>query len=60
MGTWICSLETLDAENLRPAGVMTSARERSMLIASENSRTTTPGADESRWPGRGCEEMRVE
>jgi len=40
--------------------VTTSARESWVLIASEKLSTTTPGAEESRWPGRGCEEMRVE
>src|SRR2546430_15160460 len=60
MGTSIFSLEKLAAEKVRPAAVTTCARESWMLIGSEKLRTTTPGADERRWPGRGCEEMRVE
>src|SRR5713226_3103596 len=60
MGTAISSLETPAAERVRPAGVTTCARESWVLISSEKLRTTTPGADERRWPGRGCEEMRVE
>src|SRR5207302_3750708 len=60
MGISIFSLEKLAAEKVRPAGVTTCARESWMLIGSEKLRTTTPGADERRWPGRGCEEMKVE
>ena len=58
--TSILSLEKLAAEKVRPLGVSTCARESSVLIRSEKLRATTPGADERRWPGRGCEEMRVE
>src|SRR5260370_38848462 len=60
MGTSISSVERLAAEKVRPTGVTTCTRESWMLIGSEKSRTTTPGADERRWPGMGCEEMRVE
>src|SRR5216684_4787589 len=60
MGTSIFSLEKPVAEKVWPAGVTTCARDRWVLIGSEKLRTTTPGADERRWPGRGCEEMRVE
>src|SRR5260370_37185960 len=60
MGISIFSLETPAAEKVRPTGVTTCARESWILIDSEKSRTTTPGADERRWPGMGCEEMRVE
>src|SRR3989442_15501363 len=60
MGTSIFSLEKPVAEKVWPAGVTTCARDRWVLIGSEKLRTTTLGADERRWPGRGCEEMRVE
>src|SRR5438093_4094945 len=60
MGISIFSLERPAAEKVRPTGVTTCARESLVLIGSEKSRTTTPGADERRWPGMGCEEMSVE
>src|SRR5207245_10887923 len=59
-GNFDLSLERPAAAKVRPRGATTCARESWMLIGSEKSRTATPGADESRWPGRGCEEMRVE
>src|SRR5437899_12772026 len=48
------------AEKVRPTGVTTCARDSWMLVGAEKARTTTPGVDERRWPGMGCEEMRVE